>query len=262
VLTERPVACGPMVTIRQLLPKPAEGVDAYQAYRPADPHARLVRINMVTSADGCVLDADGRSGSIGADGDREIFRCLRALADAIVVGAGTARADGYGPHRLPARLAAARTADGRPAPAPIVVVSASADLDSRSRLFTEASTPTVVVTCAAAPAAHKTAARQAGRLLVAGEASVPPQELVRLLREELGLEHLLVEGGPSLNAGLLDAGLVDELCVTVAPALLGGRDTGLAGALAQRQRLELTSIHESGGEIFARYAIRPFRPLT
>jgi riboflavin biosynthesis pyrimidine reductase len=214
-----------MVTIRQLLPKPASDVDAYQAYRPADPHARLVRINMVTSADGCVLDADGRSGSIGADGDREIFRCLRALADAIVVGRA--------PH---GRRGTGRTAclpgwrlHGPPTGVPLPLPSSWSrppPTSTTEPAVHRGLVPTVVVTCAAAPPRTRPRRRQAGRLLVAGETPCPPQELVHLLREELGLEHLLVEGGPSLNAGLLDAGLVDELCVTVAPALLGGRDPG------------------------------------
>jgi riboflavin biosynthesis pyrimidine reductase len=239
--------------IRQLWPSAVEAADAYEVYRPDDPRAPLVRINMVTTADGCIVDEDGRSGSIGGDGDREVFRSLRALADAIVVGAGTARKEGYGPHRLPARLAAARAADGRPEAAPIVVVSASADLDYGSPLFTEAATPTVLVTCDAAPAERKEAAGRVGRLLVAGDRTVAPADLIRLLREELDLAHLLVEGGPSLNTGLLDAGLVDELCLTVAPMVLGERGPRFAGAVRRRQELELLSVCSAGGEMYLRY---------
>jgi riboflavin-specific deaminase-like protein len=239
--------------IRQLLPSAVEAIEAYEVYRPDDPRAPLVRINMVTTADGCIIDEDGRSGSIGGDGDREVFRSLRALADAIVVGAGTVREEGYGPHRLPARLAAARAADGRPEPAPIVVVSASAGLDYASPLFTAAATPTVVVTCDAAPTERKEAAARAGRLLVAGDDTVGPADLVRLLRDELDLAHLLVEGGPSLNAGLLDAGLVDELCITVAPVVLGEHGPRLAGPLSRRRELALLSVCSADGEMYLRY---------
>jgi riboflavin-specific deaminase-like protein len=247
-----------MSALRQLLPEPASDVDAYEVYRPSDPRAPLVRINMVASVDGCVVDADGRSGSIGGEGDREVFRCLRALADAIVVGAGTVRTEGYGPHRLPPRLAAARAADGRPDPAPLVVVSASAALDYSSPLFTEAAVPTVVVTSASAPLERRQAAERAGRLLVVDADTVQPAPLMHLLREELGLGHLLVEGGPTLNAGLLDAGLVDELCVTTAPSLLGDQGPRLAGAIAGRQELELLTLCTDGSELLARYRIARF----
>lgn len=227
-------------------------IDLYAAYRPAaDQH---LRINMVASADGAVVDAEGRSGTIGGSGDREVFRTLRALADAIVVGAGTARAEGYGPHRPPQRLARRRAGDGRPAPAPIAVVSGSLDLDPAAPLFAEAATRTIVLTAAGADDARRRALGEVATVLTVGEEKVDPARAVEALRAA-GHRQLLLEGGPSLNAAFLDAGVVDELCLTMAPALLGDRGPRLSGALAGRHRLRLLAALTDDVELFVRFAL-------
>lgn len=241
--------------MRRLLPPPIADVTAYDAYRPADPHAPLLRLDMVASVDGAVTRADGRSGGLGGPGDLAVFAALRALADGVLVGAGTVRAEGYGPHRLHPDLAARRRADGRTEPAAIVVVSRSLALDYDAPLFTEAQTPTVVLTCAAAPAERRAAAAAAGRVVVAGDAEVDLVAGVAALRDELGLVSLVCEGGPALNAALLEAGLVDELCVTVAPWLVAGGHGRLAGELAADRRLELLQVCEQDGELYLRYRV-------
>ncbi|MGH8901134.1 MAG: dihydrofolate reductase family protein [Egibacteraceae bacterium] len=253
--------------MRQLLPTPIDEADPYEVYRPDDPTVPLLRVNMVASADGAATDAQGRAGGLAGEGDQEVFRTLRALADGILVGASTVRVEGYGPHRLRADLARRREADGRAAPAPIVVVTRSLDLDLASPLFTGGRTPTVVLTCAAAPADRRRAAEQTARVLVVGDADVDLERAVATLRTEFGLAHLLCEGGPTLNAGLIGAGLVDELCLTIAPALTGtGRlrivaDEGpppnpLAGKVVLR-RLSLLTACEQDSELYLRYAFWP-----
>lgn len=241
--------------MRRLLPPPVEEVVAYDAYRPADPHAPLLRLDMVTSVDGAITRADGRSGGLGGPGDLAVFTALRALADGVVVGAGTARTEGYGPHRVRPELAARRRADGRDAPAAIVVVSRSLELDYDAPLFTAAHTPTVVLTCAAAPADRREAAGRAGRVVVAGDDAVDLTAGIAALRDELGLASLVCEGGPALNAALLDAGLVDELCVTVAPSLVAGGVSGLAGDHARDHDLDLRQVCEQDGELYLRYRV-------
>ena len=241
--------------MRRLLPDPADPVAVYDAYRPVDPHAPLVRLNMVMAADGAVVDRAGRAGGLGGPADRAVFRSLRALADAVLVGAGTIRVEGYGPHRLPPELAARRRRDGRATPAAIVVVSRSLDLDYRSRLFTQAATPTVVLTCAAAPAERRARAQAAARVLVAGRERVDLAAGLRLLRDELGLAAIVCEGGPRLNTALLRAGCVDELCLTLAPSLAGGRLRGLARDLDAAVELELLSVCEQDAELFLRYRV-------
>jgi len=240
--------------MRRLLPPPAGDVDPYDAARP-DAGGPLLRVNFVVSADGLAADEDGRSGGLGGPGDRELFRALRAHADGILVGAGTARTEGYGPHRLRPDLAARRAADGRDRPAAIVLVTRSLALDLAGEVFTAAATPTVVVTCAAAPAAARAAAARAGVLVVAGEDEVDLPLAVRLLREDHGLAHLLCEGGPRLVRGVLGAGLADELCLTLAPLVLGADGPRFVGRLPGRVGLELAAVHEQDGELFLRYRI-------
>lgn len=241
--------------MRQLLPDRDEHLSLYDAYRPAEPHAALLRVNMVTSLDGAATDENGRSGGLGGGGDRELFRTLRALADGILIGAGTVRQEGYGPHRLRADLRALRQADGRDHPAPIVVVSRSLELDFTAPLFAEAAVPTVVLTCEASPPQRRAQASAAGRVMVAGGEVVDLAEGITRLREELGLAHLLCEGGPTLNVPLFAAGLVDELCLTVAPRIIGGSGPRILKTLDHPRDLRLTTLCEDGGELFARYAL-------
>ncbi len=247
---------GSVRRMRQLLPHAAEDIDLYALYRPAGGGDPNLRINMVTSLDGAVTDAAGRSGGLAGAGDRALFRMLRAHADAILVGAGTVRAEGYRPHRLGRELATRRSADGRAAPAPIVVVSRSLELDHDAPLFAEAESATVVLTSAAADAARRVALERAGgRVLVAGAEDIDLPAGLRALRAQLGVHHILCEGGPTLNAALLQAGLVDELCVTLAPAVRGRDALGLVGTLSAPVGLQLLTLVEHDGELFLRYRV-------
>lgn len=240
--------------MQQLLPDRARGVDAYEVYRPQDPQAPLLRVHMVASVDGAATDEHGRTGALGGETDTEIFRALRALADAILVGAGTVRTEGYGPHRLRADLRERRQADGRDRPAPIVVVSRSLDLDYAAPLFTEADVPTVVLTCEAAPADRRRQAERAGRVVVAGEEDVDLAAGLDRLRTDDGLAHVVCEGGPSLNVPLFAASLVDELCITLAPRLIGEAPR-ILDHLDRPRDLHLMSLCEQDGELYARYAV-------
>jgi riboflavin biosynthesis pyrimidine reductase len=243
--------------MRQLLPAPRHDVDLFDAYRPERPG--MVRLDMVASVDGAVTDAAGRSGGLGGSGDSEVFRTLRAHADVILVGAGTARTEGYGPHRLRDDLAARRAAEGRPGPAAIAVVTGSLDLDLTAPLFHAAVTPTIVVTTERADADLRAAAEEVATVLVCGEDAVAADAAIAALRS-LGHDQILCEGGPTLNRALLRAGLVDELCLTVAPVLVGVGLQGLAGELGERVELGLRHVLEHEGELYVRYAVASHRP--
>lgn len=244
--------------VRRLLPEPACDPDPYELARPPVPlGAPWLRVNFVVSADGSATDERGRSGGLGGPGDRALFHAQRAHADGVLVGAGTTRAEGYGPHRPSPDLAARRAADGRPEPAAIAVVSRSLRLDLDAPLFRAAATPTVVVTCAAAPPERRAAAARAGRLVVAGDERVDLAEALRLLRAEHGLATVLCEGGPALTAGLLAAGLVDELCLTIAPVLVG-EGVRLVPRLDGRVGLDLTRVATADSDLYLAYRlVRP-----
>jgi 5-amino-6-(5-phosphoribosylamino)uracil reductase len=212
---------------------------------------------MVVSADGSVTDQEQWTDGLGGPADLRVFRALRALSDGIMVGAGTIRTGRVGPHRPTAELRAEREALGKPPTAPVIVVSRSLRLDWSHRLFVAAETsPTIVVTSAAGAAAGRSGNEGRVRLLVAGETEVDLAEAVRLLRTELGLRHLLCEGGPTLATSMIARNLVDELCLTVAPTLVGGRHhTPLLADLEKRVDLVLAGLYEEDATLFLRYQL-------
>lgn len=239
--------------MRRLLPEPAELDDGLvEAYRL--PPGRSLRVNFVASLDGAVT-VDGRSEGLGSPGDKRIFRLLRALSDAVLVGHGTASAEGYRPITADSTVGRLRAGLGRPATAPVVVVSRRASLAPDDRLVHGAVSPTVLVTCEAADRDRRDALAAAGvHVLVCGDDDVDlPLALDRLA--DRGLEQLLSEGGPGLLHSALTAGVVDELDLTVAPALVGDEARLLGGALARPARLELRQVLEEDGVLFTRYAV-------
>jgi 5-amino-6-(5-phosphoribosylamino)uracil reductase len=208
--------------MQQLIPPPRLGavadLRALYAY-PTDAPSWL-RANMVSSLDGAA-QAEGQSTALSGQADREIFHVLRSLADVIVVGAGTVRAEGYGPMRARERFTAARAADGQPPTASIAVISANLDLDFTSPLYAEAAVPTITVTVEQAPPERLAAARKAGEVIVAGVERVDLAVAVDQLAAS-GRRRMLCEGGPHLLAGLAAAGRLDELCLSLAPQLRAG----------------------------------------
>ena len=179
-----------------------------------------VRANMVASIDGAVT-LGGRSGALSGLADRMIFGILRSLADVILVGAGTARAEHYRPVSAASLWTALRPAQA-PVPA-IAVVTRSLDLDGCGQLLTGAAegAQSIVITTQAAPADRKAAIARHARIIEAGEHRVDICAAVGALAD-LGHESILTEGGPTLLGHLADAGLLDELCLTTSPLLAAG----------------------------------------
>lgn len=186
----------------------------------ADPPAG-VRANMIFSADGAAAFA-GRAGPLSCPTDQRLLRILRGFADVVLVGAGTARAENYGPVRLTEAQREQRRADGRTAPPPIAVISRTGRLPER--LFDEPGQPPILVTCARSAAGDD----PRRRTLVAGDDSVDVTVALALLRAQ-GMDRILCEGGPTLLDELVDADAVDEICVTLAPKLAGSQPVGPRG---------------------------------
>jgi riboflavin biosynthesis pyrimidine reductase len=224
--------------MRQVYPGGSEVTDAalaalYAYPEPGSPRAAWLRANMVESLDGAATVA-GRTRGLSSRADEQVFAMLRALADVILVGAGTARAEGYAPVRPQSegrRWAWLR--EGRTPSPPIAVVTRELDLDAGSALLTEAPphARTIVLTTSSAPRDRRAAAARTAEVIVAGEASVDLKAAVDVLAGR-GHRRILTEGGPHLLAQLADAGLVDELCLTLSPVLAGpGADRIVAGGL-------------------------------
>jgi riboflavin biosynthesis pyrimidine reductase len=220
---------GSLLTVQQIYPaagpgappaSPADLLGRLYAYPGGEPGRPWVRANMVASIDGAV-EVAGRSGGLGGPADRRLFGVLRSLADVILVGAGTARAEHYGPAK-PATLTAGLRA-GRPPAPPIAVLSARLDLDPGSRLFTQAAPDarTIVITTADAPADRQAAIGQHAELITVEPGQLTAARTITELGRR-GYARVLAEGGPTLLAQLAAAGRLDDLCLTVSPVLVGG----------------------------------------
>jgi riboflavin biosynthesis pyrimidine reductase len=217
----------------------------------AYPDHPWIRANMVSSLDGAVT-VDGRARGLSGDADRALFGLLRALADVVLVGAGTARAEGYQPARARPEFAGLR--GGRP-PAPrIALVTQRADLDPASVLFTQANPRTLVFTCASADAARLEELREVADVHLVGQAEVD-LDAVRRTLTELGLRRILTEGGPHLLGALIRRTLVDEFAMTFSPTLAGpGAGRIVDGApTAAPSAMELAGLVEADGFLFVRY---------
>ena len=246
--------------MRRLLPGAVGSDDAaldddglVEAYRR--PPGRSLRVNFIASLDGAIT-VGGVSQGLGSPGDRRIFTVLRALADAVLVGAGTATAEDYGPITPDSAVGRLRASLGRPPTAPIVVVSRRASLPLGSRLAGVLPSPTLCLTCEAADQERRTALTDAGvKVLVCGEEEVDlPLALERLA--ERGLEQVVCEGGPQLLRAVLAAGVVDELDLSISPALVGGEARLLDAGLPAPARLDLRQVLEEDGMLFTRYTPR------
>ncbi len=238
--------------MRRLDAASAELDDPGLARLYAYPDQRWLRANMVASADGAGF-LEGLSAGLSSAPDRRLFGLLRALCDVVLVGAGTARAEGYRPARRRPELAALR-AGRTPAP-PIAVVSRSLDLDFGARLFGQAppGARTIVVTCEASPAGRRAAAAGVADVIVAGEAVVDLEGALTALGER-GLRHVLCEGGPRLLGDIAAAGLLDELCLTVSPLLAGPGPTRIiAGEGFPAAAMTLAHVLRADGFLFCRY---------
>jgi riboflavin biosynthesis pyrimidine reductase len=247
--------------MRQLHPVVTDGVDVYGVYTaderpPHDDGRPWVLLNLVTSADSATA-VGGVSGSLGGEPDKAVFRILRTVPDVILVGAATVRAEGYGPPRLPEEARAARVERGQAAAPRLAVVTASLDLDPTARLFAEAepgTRPYVIPAEGAAPERLAAIAAVSEEVIVAGRGVVDVDVAVRELGRR-GVGVVLCEGGPTLNSQLVAGRLVDELCLTVAPAFALGESARLAHGppLDPPTPLRLDRALEQDGVLILRY---------
>lgn len=232
------------------------GLAQYYAY-PETLSSCWVRANFISSLDGAAT-ADGRSGALGGAGDRAVFRLMRELADVVVVGAGTVRVETYSGAQLGVAERQRRCARGQHEVPPIAIVTRSADLDHGLPVFTQTEVPPLLLTTREAAADAR--ARYAGLAEVydCSAADTGDVDLGAALRTlaALGLIRVLAEGGPSLLGTFIADGLLDELCLTIAPTVVGGGSKRIADGHRElitrlRRRHVLT---DDEGYLYTRYS--------
>jgi riboflavin-specific deaminase-like protein len=242
--------------MRQLLPSD-DDVEVATVYaadrRPSSPEHPWLMVNMIASVDGGTA-VQGRSGALGGPADKAVFDAVRAVADVILVGASTVRAEAYGAPRPSAERQAERLARGQVARPRLAIVSRSLALEPSSELFGDPTPPLVITTTDADPRRRASLAEVA-EVVEAGTGSVDLGEALRALGRRAA-EVVLAEGGPTLNGQLVAAGLVDEICLSVSPNLIAGPSRRVTQGVEDLEPLGLTldRVLTADSFLFLRYA--------
>lgn len=240
--------------MQRLTPEPGpttvdEQLGAYRPWEQAHGERPFVATNFAVTVDGRAT-IGGVSGPIGSEADTTMLARLRTRFDAVMIGAGTMRAERYG--RLAPRQEQRehRERIGLSPDPLVVIVSGRLDLPWDAPLFTDGGRVLVFTASEAEPPETASILQ-----VVRHESAVVPALALRQLRDEHGIRALLCEGGPHLHAQLWAAGLVDELFLTTAPKLTGAESPRIleGEALPSPTELELAWLLEHDGELFARY---------
>lgn len=224
--------------MRQLLPDVVDDVDPGDVYAdfPEVDGRPSVRLDMVASVDGATT-IGGVSGGLGGPADKQVFDALRALADVVLVAAGTVRAEHYGPSAVP-----------------IAIVTRSCRLDWEAPLFAEPEVTPVVLTVSNAPPDNLERAGDVADVIVVGDRNVDLTRAILALGER-GARRVLAEGGPTFNGQLAAADLLDEVCLTVSPTIVAGTSKRIVTGtdLPAPTEMVLRSVCEADGLLFLRY---------
>lgn len=229
--------------------EPLEDLEDWYAW----PEGRAwLRCMMLTTLDGAARGADGLSGSLSCPADEQVFAEVRRFAHAILVGAGTIRAEGYQPVQARSEDVDLRLRLGLGKAPVLVVVSASLDLPWHSAVFRGSTMRPVIVTSVAAPVERLSMASDCCDVISLEGTRLDPIQFVSALAYK-GLTRIVCEGGPHLLAQLSEARLIDEADITIAPTLAGGGQVPTGPAAADPAQLRLASIIERDGWLFTRY---------
>lgn len=210
-----------------------------------------VWLNMISTLDGRAA-LDGNTLGLGGPGDLELLLELRVAADAVLIGAHTAGAVGYGRLLRSAARRQRRSELGLTSDPPAVVISHELDLPWESDLFAAPEQPVLVYTRSASPAPGTLAPVEVVRMTDLTPAAVMVDLLAR------GVRMLLCEGGPSLNRSLVASNLIDDLFLTLTPTVTADdREPQIVAGPAlpapRHARLDWVLEHES--DLFLRYGL-------
>jgi riboflavin-specific deaminase-like protein len=240
--------------VRRLLPDESETTLGEQLAELdletlAHPNRPYLVLNFATTLDGRAA-IQGRSGPIGSATDTEMLQRLRTRVDAVMIGAGTMRAERYGRVVSEPDFRAYRESTGLTHDPLAVIVSNRLELPWDAGLFTDGGGQVVIFT-----ASDQEPPETATPVTVVRHADgVELDRALEWLLTEREIKSVLCEGGPTLHGRLREGGLADELFLTIAPKIVGGEGPRvLEGALPDIDLVELAWLLESEGELFARY---------
>jgi riboflavin biosynthesis pyrimidine reductase len=209
-----------------------------ELYRP--PRKRWLRLNLVASINGNAAGPDGTSDGLTSRTDRRILGAIRRLSDVVLVGASSVRKEGY----------------FLPKTAPLAIITGSGDL-SGHQIPVDVAAGRVIVLCppSAQDALESSLGDRAVTVITLPGPRISPAEAVTALHR-LGHDSIVCEGGPSLAAQLIDADLVDELCLSTSP-MLNGTDVPVLSGLARGKTLQLSQLlTDPASGLYARWTVR------
>lgn len=237
--------------MQQLWPDAGEDPDDLAA--DLTHRTQWVGLNFVQAVDGAIA-VDGVSGPLGDEGDRQLFLALRDRSDVVLAGAGTVRAERYGPTSL--RAADRRVRRGQ-SPRPVLaVVTRSGDLLDLERLWSDPGAPIVVVSgTSLAPGVVADLQERGAEVMVVGQGAEPDLAAVVDEFRARGLGRILCEGGPALARDMLAAGLVTDMFTTIGAVAVGGGATMVPEPLPEPVALELATVRRSGDEVLLHHRV-------
>ncbi|MCS6830494.1 MAG: dihydrofolate reductase family protein [Armatimonadota bacterium] len=213
----------------------------------APPDRPYVFLNMVSTLDGKITlgEVGDTASGLGSPMDQKLMKRLQGNAQGVLIGASTLRA---GHITYPPSLWRA-------------VVTTSGNVPADARFFTESPGKAVVFTTEQMPEPQRRSLQEVAHVVVCGAGKVNLSQALYFLRQHLGVERLLCEGGGELNFEMFAAGLIDEWFLTLAPKVKGGRHipTTVEGTGMPREqavRMQLLSVYEHEGELYLRYRRR------
>lgn len=250
--------------MRQLLPHHLAEIDPLDLYladeRPAPDDRPWLMMNMIASLDGATA-VDGLSGGLGGPGDKAVFRAVRASCDWVLVASATAAAETYRMPLASADITGRRADHGRTSAPNLVIVTASGRVDPSIPALADrggAEGRPLIIT--GADADEEALASLDADIVRLADPQPQPHAILRELKKR-GADVVLAEGGPRFNGILHSAGVVDELCLSLAPTVAGGDSARIiAGGSAVAHAMHLDRLLEEDGTLFARYVRAQAQP--
>lgn len=208
-----------------------------ELYRP--PVAEWVRLNLITSVTGAASGSDGTSETLTNAADRRILGIIRELADVVLIGAESARAEGY----------------VQPKNSRLAIVTSSGNLTGHRIAAGTDRRPLVLCPPNAAEAVRSTLADAEILEIASADDRLTPDAIVASLRS-IGLASIVCEGGPRLAAQFVDAGLVDEFCLATSPRIGGAAFPVLGTSTIAERTVELHSLlRDEWSGLYARWFV-------